>query len=105
MLRLIASARALILVSLAEGFGVPVAEAMGLGTAVLSANIPALTEVGGGATLLIDPRDPAALRYGLATIDGDAALREKLVRAGLERSQYFGLESYAQRLANLYGMA
>ncbi|OUC52671.1 hypothetical protein CA262_24220 [Sphingobium sp. GW456-12-10-14-TSB1] len=105
VLRLIASARALILVSLAEGFGVPVAEAMGLGTAVLSANIPALTEVGGGATLLIDPRDPAALRHGLATIDGDAALREKLVRAGLERSRYFGLESYAQRLANLYGMA
>ncbi|OAN55675.1 glycosyltransferase family 4 protein [Sphingobium sp. TCM1] len=105
VLGLIASARALILVSLAEGFGVPVAEAMSLGTAVLSADIPALAEVGGGATLLVDPRDPAALRHGLTAIDGDAALREKLVRAGLERSQYFGLESYAQRLANLYGMA
>lgn len=103
VLQLIASARALILVSLAEGFGVPVAEAMSLGTAVLSADIPSLAEVGGGATLLVDPRDPAALRHGVAAIDRDVALRDRLVRAGFERSQYFGLESYAQRLATLYG--
>lgn len=103
VLQLIASARALILVSLAEGFGVPVAEAMSLGTAVLSADIPALAEVGGGATLLLDPRDPAALRHGIIAIDRDVTLRDKLVRAGFERAQHFGLESYAQRLAKLYG--
>lgn len=103
VLQLIAAARALILVSLAEGFGVPVAEAMGLGTAVLSADIPALAEVGAGATWLVDPQDPAALCNGLIAINSDPVLRDNLVQAGLERSRYFGLEAYAQRLLKLYG--
>jgi glycosyltransferase involved in cell wall biosynthesis len=105
VLSLISGARALILVSLAEGFGVPVAEAMALGTPVLSADVPALAEVGGGATLLVNPHDIAALRNGLIAIDGDTMLRDRLVIQGLQRARYFALEAYAQRLLKLYGMA
>ncbi len=105
VLSLISGARALILVSLAEGFGVPVAEAMALGTPVLSADVPALAEVGGGATLLVDPHDIAALRNGLIAIDGDTPLRDRLVMQGLQKARYFALEAYAQRLLKLYEMA
>jgi glycosyltransferase involved in cell wall biosynthesis len=105
VLQLIAGARALILVSLAEGFGLPVAEAMALGTPVLSANVPALAEVGGGATLLVDPLNLMAIRKGLTAIDGDSMLRDRLSALGLERARYFELEPYARRLLKLYGMA
>lgn len=105
VLQLIAEARALVLVSLAEGFGLPVAEAMALGTPVLAADVPALAEVGGNATLLVNPLDLAALRRALIAIDGDAALRDRLSTLGTQRARYFALEPYAQRLLTLYGMA
>lgn len=105
VLQLIANARALTLVSLAEGFGVPVVEAMALGTPVLSSNVPALAEIGAGATLQVDPLDPAQLRDGLITIDSHLSLRDELIARGLQRSRYFELEPYAQRLLKLYGMA
>lgn len=101
-LRLIADARALVFVSLAEGFGLPVAEAMALGTPVLAADVPALAEVADGATLLVDPLDVVALRNGLITIDGDPALRDRLVTLGRRRAAYFALAPYARRLLNLY---
>ncbi len=105
VLQLIANARALILVSLSEGFGVPVAEAMALGTPVLSSDVPALVEVGGGATLLVDPLDPDRLREELLAIDSDLTLRDSLIARGLQRSRHFALEPYAQRLLKLYGVA
>jgi glycosyltransferase involved in cell wall biosynthesis len=105
VLQLIAGARALILVSLAEGFGLPVAEAMALGTPVLSADVPALVEVGGGATLLVDPFSTMALRDGLIAIDSNPMLRDRLSRLGTKRAQHFALEPYARRLLQLYGIA
>ncbi len=105
VLQLIAGARALAFVSLAEGFGLPVAEAMALGTPVLAADVAALAEVAGGAALLVDPLDLAALRTGLIAIDGDAALRDRLSHLGRQRAQHFALGPYARRLLSLYGMA
>lgn len=105
VLQLLAHARALVFVSLAEGFGLPVAEAMALGTPVLTANVPALAEVAGGAALLTDPLDVTALQHALIAIDGDVPLRSRLSALGLQRARHFALAPYAHRLLTLYGMA
>ncbi|RYD18445.1 MAG: glycosyltransferase, partial [Lysobacteraceae bacterium] len=105
VLSLIANARALVFVSLAEGFGLPVIEAMALGTPVLAGDVAALAEVAGGAAMLADPLDIAALRDALVTIDADADLRDRLSAQGIARAQHFALAPYAQRLLTLYGMA
>jgi glycosyltransferase involved in cell wall biosynthesis len=61
--------------SLAEGFGLPVAEAMACGTPVIASNIPVFDEVAGDAALLVDPRDTGAIARAKAFSWDDAAAR------------------------------
>jgi glycosyltransferase involved in cell wall biosynthesis len=73
-------------VSLYEGFGLPVLEAMGRGVAVLASTTPAVAETAGDAALLVDPNDVAAIADGLARLLGDPALRGDLVVKGRARA-------------------
>ncbi|WP_059413224.1 glycosyltransferase family 4 protein [Cupriavidus basilensis] len=60
---LLRGARALLMPSFAEGFGLPVAEALALGVPVIASDLPALRETGGGTPDYLDPMDgPAWLR-------------------------------------------
>lgn len=54
---LIRSARAVLMPSFAEGFGLPVAEALAAGTPVICSDLPALRETGGPVPEYIDPLD------------------------------------------------
>ncbi len=48
-------ARVVVFPSLAEGFGLPVAEAMACGAPVVTSDLSAMPEVAGGAAVLVDP--------------------------------------------------
>jgi glycosyltransferase involved in cell wall biosynthesis len=54
---LLHDARALLLPSFAEGYGMPVAEALSVGTPVLCSDLPALREAGGSVPDFLDPLD------------------------------------------------
>ena len=54
---LMSGARAVLLPSFAEGYGLPVAEALAAGIPVLCSDLPALREVGGDAPEYLDPID------------------------------------------------
>ena len=88
--------------SIYEGFGLPVLEAMQLGTPVLTSSTSALAEVAGDAALLVDPYDTRAIADGLRAIDGDAALRARLGAAGPAQAARFSGEHYAARLEAMY---
>ncbi len=93
-------ARATLLVapSRAEGFGLPVAEAMAAGIPVVSSDHPALVEVGGGATRTAAVGDAAALASALADVAGDAGLRARMADAGRLRARDHTWPAVADRV-------
>jgi len=98
---LIAHARGLLLPSLAEGFGLPIIEAMRLGTAVLTSDRGATAEIAGDAAILVDPLAVEAIAAGIARLDTGTETAGMVV-AGRQRALNFSLERYANRLASLY---
>ena len=72
-----------------EGFGIPLLEAMVVGTPVVTSNISAMPEVVGSAAILASPADPSSLAEALRQVDGDEVLRQRLVAAGHRRHQEF----------------
>jgi glycosyltransferase involved in cell wall biosynthesis len=99
---LLSGADAMTLISLSEGFGLPVAEAMACATPVLTSNVSSLQEVANGAALLVDPTDDNAITNAIARICQDSALREKLRVAGLNNSRRYRWSSVAQAAVDIY---
>lgn len=98
-------ARALLFPSLAEGFGLPIAEAMTLGCPVLTASQGATAEIAGDAALLVDPLDVDAIARAIARLNRDDALCARLRAAGFARGRHFTPGVYARRLRALYADA
>ena len=83
---LYAGAAAFCYPSFEEGFGLPVLEAMSAGTPVVTSSGTATEDAAGGAALLADPADPAAIASALTRVLDDVDLASQLRRAGLERA-------------------
>jgi alpha-1,3-rhamnosyl/mannosyltransferase len=88
--------------SLAEGFGLPVAEAMACGAPVLTSDRSSLPEVAGGAARLVDPTDVGDIRAGLLALLETPAERERLRRLGSERASAFSWRECAAKTFELY---
>lgn len=83
----IRDACAVVLVSLHEGFGLPVLEAFGHGTPVLCSPRKSLRELAGDAALVVDPTDEEEIAKGLVRIHADLDLRAELSRRGRLRAE------------------
>jgi glycosyltransferase involved in cell wall biosynthesis len=99
---LYAGARALVLPSLDEGFGLPVLEAMSAGVPVIASNRGSLPEVVGNAGVLLDPLDPLAWAAAIERVAGDNTWATALACAGLERARAFTWSKSAAELRRAY---
>ena len=76
------AATCLVFPSLAEGFGLPVLDALVRGTPVATSNATSLPEVAGDAALYFDPEDTDAIAAAIERLLEDEGLRDRLRKAG-----------------------
>jgi glycosyltransferase involved in cell wall biosynthesis len=102
---LYASATCMVFPSLAEGFGLPVLEAMERGLPVASSNATSLPEVAGEAALYFDPLDVPAMTGAVERLLADAKECERLAEAGREQAAHFTWERTADGTRRSYERA
>ena len=99
---LYAEAVMLVYPSLAEGFGLPVLEAMALGTPVVTSAGTAMEEVAGDTALLVDPLDVDSIAAGIERLLDDHDLAVRLGDAGRSRAAGFTWERTAAMMRVIY---
>jgi glycosyltransferase involved in cell wall biosynthesis len=97
--RLYRGAAAVAYVSLYEGFGLPVLEAMASGTSVVAPTGPPYSEFADGVAVSVDPLDPDSIANGLREA---IARRDELTQRGLARAHDFSWERAAEAHVDVY---
>lgn len=97
-----AAAIAVLVPSRKEGFGFPVLEGMAAGVPVLTADTPALREVGGDAAWYLPPDRPAEWAQAIDELAADDRRRAELAGRGRTRAAAFTWEETARRVADVY---
>lgn len=94
------NALALVNVSLYEGFGLPLIEAMGSNCPVISSNSTALADTAGNAALLVNPLDIDEIANAMEQVVLDDFLRETLIKRGKSRIRTFDWTRSSRNLLN-----
>ncbi len=93
--KVVGSAKALVLVSYFEGFGIPLVEAMRCKVPVITSNVTALPEVCGPAGILVDPFNVSDISDAFESLDSNSKLLEELSEKAFEQSQKFSWDKTA----------
>lgn len=88
--------------SIRESFGIPILEAMKMGTPVITSNISCMPEIAGRGAYFVDPFDPAAIAKAMDVISNNPRVRSSLVDRGTQRVKSFSWKQSAHQLLNTY---
>lgn len=102
LLALYNGAEVLVYPAFAEGFGLPVLEAMACGTPVITSDTSALPEVAGKAAVLVNPYSFQEIGETLEELLDKQDLRKELSAKGLERAKKFCREKTAKKTIEVY---
>jgi glycosyltransferase involved in cell wall biosynthesis len=95
-------ARCSVYVSFFEGFGLPVIESMASGCPVITSNVSCLPETAGGAALLCAPGNSGELGNQIKSILENEAIRNDLIKKGIERAALFHPKYFSEKMISLY---
>jgi len=99
---LYAAATVVVYPSLFEGFGLPVAEALACGAAVITSNTSSLPEVGGDAAMLVDPLSIESIATAISKLWTDDQARAEMSRRGIVHASRYSWTRTARETAALY---
>lgn len=97
---LLRSATALVSLSRAEGYGLPLVEAMSVGTPVIASDIPIFREVGGDAAAYVDPASPTEFAAAVHRLQDEPHWQDAS-RRSVERAREFSWDESARQLVDV----
>jgi glycosyltransferase involved in cell wall biosynthesis len=97
-----AAARVFLLPSLAEGFGLPVIEAMLQGTPVVTSRGTATEEVAAGGAILVEPTDASDIERGIRLVIDDSDLADNLAERGRLRAAELNWRTTGEGYARVF---
>lgn len=97
---IIPSALAMTYVSIFEGFGIPILEAMFCDVPVITSNVSSMPEVGGDAAVYVDPFSTESITQALKLVYRDENLRKELIEKGKLQRARFSWQKTADNLWN-----
>lgn len=86
----------LVYVSLFEGFGLPLVEAMANGIPIITSDRSSMPEIVGKAGLLVNPDQPQSIAQGMVRVRFEKQLTSDLIEKGLTRAQFFSWDRAAE---------
>ncbi|VXB41117.1 glycosyltransferase family 4 protein [Arthrobacter sp. 8AJ] len=96
---LLRRATALVSLSKAEGYGLPLVEAMAVGTPVIASDIPIFREVGADAALYVDPESPGQFADAVGQLQDDVHWQD-MSRRSIARAAEFSWDESARQLVD-----
>ncbi|MDO8582247.1 MAG: glycosyltransferase family 1 protein [bacterium] len=99
---LLQNATAFVWPSLYEGFGLPVLEAMAMGTPVITSNTSSIPEITGDAEVFVNPESVAEISSAMERVTSDQQLCEQLKTRGMNRAKEFMWEKAARETLAVY---
>ena len=98
MVNILASSKALCFVSIFEGFGLPIVEAMKCHVPVITSNTSAMPEIAGNAALLVNPHNIHDISNAMCNIDNNPKLCKELIQKGEQIVQKFQWDNTAHTI-------
>lgn len=90
------------LVSLCEGFGLPIIEAQVIGRAVITSKTCSMPEVANNTAHIVDPYNIDEIRQGIEKIINDNGYRNNLIEKGLQNVKNYSPDKIASMYEKLY---
>ena len=88
--------------SIRESFGIPILEAMKMGTPVITSNVSCMPEIAGQAAYFADPLNPKEIAIAMEVISKDADIRNTLIKKGYDNVENFSWHKSAVQLLKIY---
>jgi len=102
LVQIISNARGMVFASQAEGFGLPILEAMQCGCPVITSSTSSMPEVAGDAAIYVEPQRVDSIADAMTKLLDDDELYALLREQGLARSRCFSWTNTAERTLRAY---
>ncbi|WP_281224925.1 glycosyltransferase family 4 protein [Flavobacterium aquiphilum] len=91
----------MVFISLYEGFGLPIIEAMAAGTPVITSNISSMPEIAGMAAILVNPLQLEEIAEAMKLLIQDDDLRAKMIALGFDNAKKYSWNNAGEKLVSL----